>query len=209
MPKEFYVGQEVCCKHKGKGVVIKITELAETYPVKVKFHNGGRETYTADGKMRCWGEEPDLTPVQEKPVFIEGQRVWCVIFGEGLVSRLTDDPFPVVVEFLNGEEEPYTSTGHFFRRVGNQSLFPYPVKVSRDESVVTKPSINWSHVKGDYKWLSVDKDGSAYVYEDEPERSESDYWLSLNASLTEVNGLASYTPGTCDWQDSLIERPKN
>ena len=62
---EFYVGQEVCCKHKGKGVVTEINELMGTYPVKVKFNSGGYETYTTDGKMHCWGEEPDLTPVQE------------------------------------------------------------------------------------------------------------------------------------------------
>ena len=141
-------------------------------------------------------------------MFTVGQQVWCVIFGEGVVSRLVDGPFSVEVKFLNGEEEHYTSTGHFFRRAGNQSLFPYPVKVSRDESVATKPSINWSHVKDEYKWLSVDATGSAYVYEDEPERSESDHWYSHKGSLSEVNGLASYIPGTCDWKDSLVKRPE-
>ena len=148
---EFYVGQEVCCKHKGKGVVVKVQAPTKYYPVCVKFHSGEYETYTPDGKMHCWVDEPSLTPVQEESAFTVGQQVWCVIFGEGVVSRLTDGPFPVVVKFLTGEEEPYTSTGHFFRRVGNQSLFPYPVKVSRDESVATKPSINWSHVKEKYK----------------------------------------------------------
>ena len=141
-------------------------------------------------------------------MFTKGQQVWCVVFGEGVVSRLVDGPFSVEVKFLNGEEECYISTGHFFRRAGNQSLFPYPVKVSRDESVATKPSINWSHVKDEYKWLSVDATGSAYVYEDEPERSESDHWYSHKGSLSEVSGLASYVPGTCDWQDSLVKRPE-
>ena len=140
-------------------------------------------------------------------MFEVGQQVWCVIFGEGVVSRLVDGPFSVEVKFRNGEEEHYTSTGHFFRRAGNQSLFPYPVKVSRDESVATKPSINWSHVKDEYKWLSVDTGGSAYVYEDEPKLGNNGYWYSPKGSLSEVNGLASYIPGTCDWKDSLVERP--
>ena len=142
-------------------------------------------------------------------MFTVGQQVWCVIFGEGVVSRLVDGPFSVEVKFLNGEVEPYTSTGHFFRRVGNQSLFPYPVKVSRDESVATKPSINWSHVKDEYKWLSVDADGNAYVSEDKPTHIESDFWQISKKAYFKVNGLVSYSRGTCDWKDSLIERPKN
>ena len=140
-------------------------------------------------------------------MFTVGQKVWCVIFGEGVVSRLVDGPFSVEVKFLNGEVEPYTSTGHFFRRVGNQSLFPYPVKVSRDESVATKPSINWEHVNEKYKWLAVNADGDAYVFENKPKVDATDYWFSLKGRLSEVNGLASYIPGTCDWKDALVERP--
>ena len=141
-------------------------------------------------------------------MFTKGQQVWCVIFGEGVVSRLVDGPFPVEVKFLNGEEEPYTSTGHFFRRVGNQSLFPYPVKVSRDESVATKPSIDWSLVKEEYKWLSVDKNGSAYVSVNEPFRDGANYWHSPKGDFSKVNWLVSYSRGTCDWKDSVVKRPK-
>ena len=140
-------------------------------------------------------------------MFTVGQQVWCVIFGEGVVSRLVDGPFSVEVKFRNGEEEHYTSTGHFFRRAGNQSLFPYPVKVSRDESVATKPSINWEHVNENFKWLSVDNNGDAYVYENKPKVDATYYWFNLKGRLSEVSGLASYIPGTCDWKDSLVERP--
>ena len=141
-------------------------------------------------------------------MFTVGQKVWCVIFGEVVVSRLVDGPFSVEVKFLNGEVEPYTSTGHFFRRAGNQSLFPYPVKVSRDESVATKPSINWEHVNENFKWLSVDNNGDAYVYENKPKVDATYYWFSLKGGLSEVSGLASYIPGTCDWKDSLVKRPE-
>ena len=138
--------------------------------------------------------------------FYEDQRVWCTIFGEGVVAEITWDKYPVKVKFENGEVEFYTSGGHIFSNSTNQSLFHHPVKIVQDESA-TKPSINWEHVKSEYKWLSVDKDGSAYVYKDEPERNGSDHWYSHNGSFKEVKGLASYTPGTCDWKDSLVKRP--
>ena len=138
--------------------------------------------------------------------FYEGQRVWCVIFGEGVVTEIPCGMYPVRVRFESGEEESYTSGGHLFSN-GNRALFHHPVKIVQDESA-TKPSIDWEHVKSEYKWLSVDKDGSAYVYKDEPERNGSDHWYSHNGSFKEVKGLASYTPGTCDWKDSLVKRPE-
>ena len=141
-------------------------------------------------------------------MFTVGQKVWCLIFGEGVVSRLVDGPLSVEVKFRNGEEGHYTSTGHFFRRAGNQSLFPYPVKVSRDESVATKPSIDWSLVKEEYKWLSVDKDGSAYVSVNEPFRDGANYWHSPKGDFSKVNWLVSYSRGTCDWKDSVVKRPR-
>ena len=139
--------------------------------------------------------------------FYEDQRVWCVIFGEGVVAEITHGPYPVKVKFENGAAEFYTSGGHIFYNSTNQSLFQYPVKIVLDESD-TKPSIDWSHVKGEYKWLSVDKDGSVYVYGNEPEHSGRDYWYSQEGIHYEVSGLASYTPGTCDWKDSVVKRPE-
>ena len=58
---EFYVGQEVCCKHKGKGVVVKV-EGPTGYPVCVKFYSGGYRSYTAEGKEYYTNPEPDITP---------------------------------------------------------------------------------------------------------------------------------------------------
>ena len=139
-------------------------------------------------------------------MFKKGQQVWCVIFGEGVVSRLVDGPFSVVVEFLNGEEEPYTSTGHFFRRVRNQSLFPYPVKIVQDESVVTKPSIDWSHVSPEYNYLAQDSSGQGYLCGKKPQRM--DYaWDMRPSPYIRATTFTSYVPGTCDWKDSLVKRP--
>ena len=206
MPKDFYVGQEVCCKRKGKGAVIGINAPTRTYPVMVKFRSGGYETYTADGKAHSWSPESDLTPVQEEPELTVGRRVWCVNFGEGVVAEITCGMYPVKVRFESGEVESYTSKGNLFSR-GNRVLFHHPVKIVQDESA-TKPSIDWSLVKEEYKWLSVDKDGSAYVSTHEPTRNATNYWYSpIEGDFSKVNGLVSYSRGTCHWKDSLVKRP--
>ena len=209
MPKDFYVGQEVCCKRNGKGVVVEIQESTKVYPVRVKFNNGGYGTYTADGKEYLRNLETNLTPAQENPTFTVGQQVWCLVFGEGVVSRLTDSPFVVKVKFLNGQEDSYTSTGRLFLSEGNQTLFTYPVKVIRDESVATKPSIDWTHVNEKFKWLASDFDGNPWVYEYEPTvGGASTCWLPSKGDTFRADRLASYVPGTCSWEDSLVERPK-
>ena len=205
----FTVGQEVCCKRNGKGVVVEIQE-SEAYPVRVKFHNSEHVAYTADGKEYYTNLETDLTPAQENPTFTVGQQVWCLVFGEGVVSRLTDDPLAVEVKFLNGEVEPYTSTGHLFSHAGNQTLFTYPVKIVPSVEAI-KPSINWAQVKEKYRWLSVDESGAAHVWLREPKLNGSGYWqMDSFCKMNEyckVNALLSYSRGTCDWKDSLVERP--
>ena len=143
-------------------------------------------------------------------MFTVGQTVWCLIYGQGVVTDVdrerTVETYSVFVKFQNNDDLiiSYTMEGKFHNQ-GNITLFPYPVEVIKS---LTKPSIDWSHVKGECKWLTVDKDGSAYVYENEPEHSERDYWYSQEGTHYEVSGLASYTPGTCDWQDSLVKRPR-
>ena len=137
--------------------------------------------------------------------FYVGQRVWCVIFGEGVVAETTCDRYPVKVKYENGEVESYTSGGHMFSQ-GNRALFHHPVKIVQGESA-TKPSIDWTQVKESYKWLSVDANGNAYISEDKPTHIKGDFWQIPKLGYFQVNGLASYTPGTCDWQDSLVKRP--
>ena len=139
--------------------------------------------------------------------FYVGQKVWCVIFGEGVVAKITHGPYPVKVKFENGVVEDYTSGGHILSR-SNRALFHHPVKIVQDESAA-KPSIDWSQIKDEYKWLAVDVNECAYVYENEPNIDGSTFWCSSSATYFLVNGLVSYSRGTCDWKDSLIERPKN
>ena len=143
-------------------------------------------------------------------MFKGNQKVYCAIYGAGVVKRNRQESgveYPVVVVFNRNDDEnvvTYTTDGKYHNH-GNVTLFTYPVEITK---AVPKPSIDWSHVKSEYKWLSVDKDGSAFVYENEPEHGESNYWYSQEGIHYEVSGLASYTPGTCDWQDSLVKRPE-
>lgn len=70
-----------------------------------------------------------------------------------------------------------------------------------------KPSIDWSHVAPQYKWLARDSDGAAYVYVSKPCVGDADMWATSVHDHLRTTGFASYSPGDCDWKDSLVERP--
>ena len=205
---EFYKGQNVHCKRNGNGYVTAISD--EDHPIIVIFDSGHRESYTRNGEILIGTRETHLTPREEEEVmskdFYVGQKVWCVLFGEGVVAQSTHDMYPVKVKFKTGDVKTYTREGYMYINCRNQSLFPRPVKIVQDDSA-TKPSIDWSHVKEDYKWLSVNANGSADVYEYEPKVGGGGYWCNPKGGSNKVNGLASYVPGTCDWKDSLVKRP--
>ena len=75
---------------------------------------------------------------------------------------------------------------------------------------VTKPSIDWSHVHEDYNWLSVEASGRAYLYKFEPVCIDGNrMWDPRGDCFEMARPFASYDPGTCDWKDSLIQRPKD
>lgn len=73
----------------------------------------------------------------------------------------------------------------------------------------TKPSINWDHVHEDYKWLTVDCAGRSYLYKKKPSIYRT-FWGPSDGSsdYCEATAIISCKPGTCDWKDSLVERPK-
>ena len=141
-------------------------------------------------------------------MFNEGQTVWCLIYGQGVVtdvdSERTEETYSVFVKFQNYDELhiSYTMEGKFHNQ-GNITLFPYPVEVIK---ALTKPSIDWSHVSSEYNYLVQDSDGEGYLCGEEPSRVKSGW----NARSPYISAMAfsSYVPGTCDWQDSLVKRPE-
>ena len=72
----------------------------------------------------------------------------------------------------------------------------------------TKPSIDWSHVHPDYKYLARDEDGLVYIYKDKPHICEyGDAWLG-SGGFSGASAFLTLKPGNCDWTESLVERPK-
>ena len=71
----------------------------------------------------------------------------------------------------------------------------------------TKPSINWDHVSPEFKWMVTDEDGHTYLYSLEPSLHYF-CWMEYDGVCTTATNWTSFVPGTCDWKDSLVERPK-
>ena len=138
-------------------------------------------------------------------MFEVGQEVWDVLCGEGTVDRIIYKgyTYPVLVKYTDGGECTYTSDG---REHGNHmipTLYPYPVEIVKK---VTKPTVNWDHVNSRYNYLAQDESGTCWVYEHVPILIE-DEWASSRGDCTPVDCLQSLVPGTCSWEDSLVERP--
>ena len=132
------------------------------------------------------------------------QKVWCVMFGEGVVRNIlaSDMRFPLVVEF-NGKLECYTLDGKYVLNTA-QALFPHPVEVIKK---VTEPSINWEHVASKFKYLAEDLCGSAFLYEEKPFIALTS-WGIQGGEFALADTHVSYAPGTCDWKESLVKRPE-
>ena len=73
----------------------------------------------------------------------------------------------------------------------------------------TKPSINWSHVHPDFRYLARVENGLAYLFKDNPHMCE-DYrvWHSSSGGCEDASIFSTLKPGNCDWTESLVERPK-
>jgi hypothetical protein len=140
---------------------------------------------------------------RKEKMFEVKQKVWCVIFGPGVVVQIhtNNTEFPVVVRFGNAVLN-YTADGKY-QMYARQTLYPYPVEVVKK---VSKPSINWDHVRAEYKFLAQDANGNAWLYWEKPE-SGDDHWYATQGLCSEAESHVSYGPGTCDWKDSLVERP--
>ncbi len=67
-----------------------------------------------------------------------------------------------------------------------------------------KPYINWDHVHKDINALVMFPRCSVGLYVGIPEQ-RSGGWIG--GYMTEATNFASFIPGTCRWQDSLVTRP--
>ena len=82
----------------------------------------------------------------------------------------------------------------------NWAAFCYRIKPT------TPDTIDWSHVAPDCNWVARDLDGSVSLFTSRPE-PYSNHWDARQGAAADANAFASYKRGTCDWKDSLAERP--
>ena len=141
-------------------------------------------------------------------MFKVGQTVWCLVYGQGVVTEIRHEgtTYPVEVVFNCNDERTvsvdYTSDGKYYVG-GNVTLFPHPVEVVK---VATKPSIDWSHVSPEYNYLAQDKNGDGYLCGKEPSRHTSAW--DMESPYLSATTFTSYEPGSCDWKVSLVKRPE-
>lgn len=69
----------------------------------------------------------------------------------------------------------------------------------------TKPSIDWSHVGANLNAMVTEPHGRSWLTNTIPVNG-SDDWMGGGIYIP-AETFASFTPGTCDWQDSLVVRP--
>lgn len=73
---------------------------------------------------------------------------------------------------------------------------------------LTKPSIDWSHVCSKFNWLTSDENEVAFLHATEPTFNEHGAWrTTVDGAIQRAWVFTSYRKGTCNWKDSLVERP--
>lgn len=113
-------------------------------------------------------------------------------------------------------QEALTAHGGPYQVWSGNLFYWYDVKVPFWDSVtvyrvkpqpMTKPSIDWSAIELVWKYLIVDRDDFAWLLESKPQIALNSWVVS--GRMLRVDGVfTSYTPGTCDWKYSLVERPE-
>lgn len=72
---------------------------------------------------------------------------------------------------------------------------------------VTQDSFDWAHVSPIFTRYARDSTGNSYFYSGRPYQGKT-MWTPSGCLQVNANLLSSLKVGTCDWRDSLQERPK-
>ena len=145
-------------------------------------------------------------------MFKVNQKVWCAIYGAGVVTEVADDDecfehtFSVCVKFKNNDDHfniSYTSDGKYCAD-SSIVLFPYPIEITK---AISKPSIDWSHVDSTFRYLMMDERGQHWLTTNRPTiPATPERWVCGGVAQS-AGQFASLIPGTCNWRDSLVKRP--
>ena len=140
-------------------------------------------------------------------MFKVNQKVWCAIFGEGVITEIhpaSRGAYPVEVRFNNGRTYIYTSDGKYCAD-SNVTLFPYPIEITK---AITKPSIDWNHVNENFRYLVMDECGQHWLTTNRPTIPATPGRWICGGVAQSAGQFASLIPGTCNWKDSLVKRPE-
>ena len=97
-----------------------------------------------------------------------------------------------------------------------------PHSLTTDKTIVlrkyvaplTKPDIPWDMIQEEYKYAVKNHYGNIWIYDFlplvyNPALETKGYWYpsQRNADKKCISDFLKIDPGTCDWKDSLVERP--
>ena len=117
----------------------------------------------------------------------------------------TKELIEVMQHFVDGGEVEYFSSAHGAWYTVEHPTWADHVKYRIKK--LTKPSIDWSHVAPEFKWMATDEVWDTYLYQEEPTRRLGG-WV-VESYQIDVEGFASFKRGNCNWKDSLIKRPED
>jgi len=187
------------------GDITEITAYGRgDYPVCTKTETGGQHWHDSYGRscveisardLIAWADEatepdlsnPDRIPFGDLPRETQEAMV--------LANVLGSEGFEVWGEMT---EEWYTVTRAEWRESGVYRIATKP-------EPKTKPSINWDHVSPEFNWLAVDACGTVRLHKGKP-AFDVRSWKGV-ADYILAGAFASYKPGTCAPEDSLVCRP--
>ncbi|WP_321953135.1 hypothetical protein [Paraburkholderia bannensis] len=121
-----------------------------------------------------------------------------------LAFALWQDGWPV--EFRNERDEWHPTDQPLWGPRMVYRLGPHP------ESFVL-PSIDWSHVSADFKWLAQDESGAAYLVDRKPSGAAScaapgaGRW-SYAGIWSRADLFTSFKRGSGDWRKLIVQRPE-
>jgi hypothetical protein len=72
--------------------------------------------------------------------------------------------------------------------------------------IKSKPSINWDNVSEDVAAIATFPDGVTCLFMSEPNMTGR-HGIRGGGIIYNAKLFTSFTPGTCDWRDSLVMRP--
>ena len=128
----------------------------------------------------------DLTKIKKPLGLLKKKTQKALMAHDGPIEMYTDSGWSVV-------NNPLWTSSYTYRAA------PLPA---------TKPSVDWSALDKKWKFMAMDRKGWIYAYSDRPE-IDCQEWATPGGDHINISGLlTSYKPGTCDWRDSLIERPE-